>query len=244
MAVDQADRRAGVHAGARRQDRRAIGCAGGRALIRELERIRDDNLVAILQALRAQGNGEGWGAGKLLKDHEDRLFERAHAGAAARPHDTAEPLRLYETRVPPDWTDYNGHMSESRYLQAFGNATDALLLFAGVDKAHRDRGGSFYTVETHLVHKREARALEPIHVTTQVLAADGKRLHLFHMLHHTGTGDVLATAEHMLLHVDTKAGRAAPAEPAIAARLGEIAGAHATLPRPADAGRSVGERRG
>ncbi len=41
--------------------------------IRELERIRDDNLVAIIQALK-QG---GWGAGKTLADHERRLGERA-----------------------------------------------------------------------------------------------------------------------------------------------------------------------
>ena len=26
--------------------------------------------------------------------------------------------------VPLDWTDYNGHMNEARYLQAFGDATD------------------------------------------------------------------------------------------------------------------------
>ena len=34
--------------------------------IRELERIRDENLVGILKALRASQGGEGWGAGKLL----------------------------------------------------------------------------------------------------------------------------------------------------------------------------------
>ena len=34
--------------------------------IRELERIRDENLVGILKALRASQDGEGWGAGKLL----------------------------------------------------------------------------------------------------------------------------------------------------------------------------------
>ncbi len=39
--------------------------------IRELERIRDDNLVAIMQGLKAQG--DGWGAGALLKDYEKRL---------------------------------------------------------------------------------------------------------------------------------------------------------------------------
>ena len=38
-----------------------------------------------MQALRAQDGGKGWGAGALLKEYEDRLFEAAHREAAA-PH--------------------------------------------------------------------------------------------------------------------------------------------------------------
>jgi len=45
--------------------------------IRELERIRDDNLVAILRGLKGHNNGEGWGAGALLKDYEDGLRKNA-----------------------------------------------------------------------------------------------------------------------------------------------------------------------
>ncbi len=41
--------------------------------IRDLERIRDDNLVAIMEALSRQNNGNGWGAGALYKDYVDRL---------------------------------------------------------------------------------------------------------------------------------------------------------------------------
>ena len=45
--------------------------------IRELERIRDENLVGILHALKASRGGEGWGAGKLLADFERRLLAGA-----------------------------------------------------------------------------------------------------------------------------------------------------------------------
>ena len=41
--------------------------------IRELERIRDDNLIAIMRGLKTQNNGQGWGAGALLKDYEANL---------------------------------------------------------------------------------------------------------------------------------------------------------------------------
>jgi carnitine 3-dehydrogenase len=46
--------------------------------IRDLERIRDDNLVAIMAALSESRNGEGWGAGKLHREYAERL----QAGAA------------------------------------------------------------------------------------------------------------------------------------------------------------------
>ena len=41
--------------------------------VRELERLRDDNLVAILRALKDQDGGAGWGAGRLLRDYEATL---------------------------------------------------------------------------------------------------------------------------------------------------------------------------
>lgn len=43
--------------------------------IRELERIRDDNLVAIMEALGRQG--EGWGAGRLQNEYVRMLKQRA-----------------------------------------------------------------------------------------------------------------------------------------------------------------------
>jgi carnitine 3-dehydrogenase len=47
----------------------------------------------------------------------------------------------------------------------------------------------------------------------------------------------------MCLHVDMQAGRVVPAAPEVLARLQPIAAAHAALPRPAGAGRHIGQRR-
>ena len=44
--------------------------------IRDLERIRDENLVGFLHVLRGARDGKGWSAGKALKDYEARLRER------------------------------------------------------------------------------------------------------------------------------------------------------------------------
>jgi len=45
--------------------------------IRQLERIRDDNLVAIMDALSKQNKGKGWGAGALHKDYTKQLAKLA-----------------------------------------------------------------------------------------------------------------------------------------------------------------------
>jgi carnitine 3-dehydrogenase len=208
--------------------------AAGRS-VRELERLRDDCLVAVLQDLRAQNVG----AGAVLARWEGALS--AAAGDATRLGDgeVAAPLRLYETTVPGDWIDYNGHVNDSRYLQAFGEATDALLRAVGVDDAYVAAGGSYYTVETHLSHLGAAFAGDRLELSTQVLGVDGKRLQLFHVLRRSGEDAPLAVAEQMLLHVDAKAQRASTAPPEIGERLERIARAHASLPRPEQAGRAI-----
>src|SRR5512138_2330016 len=113
----------------------------GKYQIRELERIRDDNLIAILQALKVND----WGAGKTLAAYERRLFD----AGAAKPDslDFSQPIVTLERRVPADWTDYNNHMNESRYLQCFADASDALLRMIGVDADYVASGGSYFTVE-------------------------------------------------------------------------------------------------
>jgi carnitine 3-dehydrogenase len=206
----------------------------GHIPIRALERIRDDNLVAILQALKARD----WGAGKLLADHERRLFDAGSAIAAADP---SRPIPTTARQVPPDWTDYNGHMNEARYLQAFADATDAFLRLIGVDAGYIENGGSYFTVETHIRHLGEARAGEPIATDTQVIEGRGRRLRLFHRL--TSGDRLLATGEHMLIHVSLATRAASDPGAAVAAKLAAIARDHAEVPAPEGLGRAVGQPR-
>ncbi|MDK4741138.1 carnitine 3-dehydrogenase [Rhizobium sp. CNPSo 3464] len=209
--------------------------------IRELERIRDENLVGILQTLKGSHGDKGWGAGKLLKEFEHGLW--ASAGGGKMLSDVAQPLRLIETKVSPAWVDYNGHMTEHRYLQVFGDTSDALLRLIGVDLDYVERGHSYYTVETHIRHLGEAKLGQAIHSTCQLLSADEKRLHVFHTIYDTITGEAIATAEQMLLHVDAKAGKAAPAPEEVLSKIRPIAEAHAKLPAPEGVGRHVGQKR-
>jgi carnitine 3-dehydrogenase len=148
------------------------------------------------------------------------------------------PLRLYETTVAPEWADYNEHMSESCYLLVFGDGADAFFRFFGVDEDYRAAGRSLFTAETHLRHVREAHTGDRLRLTLQVLGVDGKRLHIVHEML-DDSGRVLATAEQLLLHVDTGAGRVAPFPGEILERLVQIRAAHAALPVPDYVGRVI-----
>ncbi|KPQ06399.1 MAG: carnitine 3-dehydrogenase [Rhodobacteraceae bacterium HLUCCA12] len=207
----------------------------GQHSIRDLERIRDSNLVGFLRALKERN----WGAGRVLNAHD---AARATAAAASAPPAVSQaPMTLAQMQVLPGWIDYNGHMTESRYLFAASETTDAFLRHIGAGLDYVAAGHSYYTAETHIMHLGEARLGDRLTGSVQVLAADEKRLHLFIRI---GTeGEAVATLEQMLLHVDMKAGRACPAAPEVQERLFAIREAQATLPRPSAAGRHVGQGR-
>jgi carnitine 3-dehydrogenase len=207
--------------------------AGGRS-IAELERIRDDCLVAVLRGLA----GEGFAAGEVVARTERELYERA--GSLADGGALADGrLRLHEVLVAPEWIDYNGHMTESRYLEVLADSTDAFLRRIGIVGAYIDGGHSYYTVETHIRHLGEAHAGDRLYVTTRLLGHDDKRLHLFHELFRAADDAPVATGEHMLLHVSRTAGKTAPASREILAVLQEIAAAQADLTWPEAAGSAI-----
>ncbi|QRM56046.1 carnitine 3-dehydrogenase [Sinorhizobium sp. BG8] len=209
--------------------------------IRELERIRDQNLVGIMQALKAGDDGRGWGAGKLLTEFEDHLW--ANAKKPEVDLGDAKALHLVDTKVSAAWVDYNGHMTEHRYLQVFGDTSDALLRLIGVDLEYVRDGHSYYTVETHIRNLGEAKLGDALYATCQILSSDEKRLHIFSTIYNAATKEALATAEQMMLHVDSKAGKAVTAPEKVLAKLQAITEAHAALPKPEGVGRAVGQKR-
>ena len=210
----------------------------GHLTIREMERIRDNNLVAMMRALKAQN----FASGAVLNHHDVTLS--AAAGMVRRASDIANPTQPIVTvrrAVPVDWLDYNGHMTESRYLQAFADASDRLMEIIGCDQAYIATGGSFFTAETHIRHIDETHLGSVIEVRTRVLMAEGKKMHLWHEMY--ARDKLLATGEHILIHVSLETRRPAPFSPEIAANLKMICEAQADLPAPEGLGRYVGQPR-
>ena len=156
--------------------------------IRQLERIRDNNLVAMMRALKQQNEA----AGALINTHEKTL-KSAHSLSLTQ--------RTGDRVIPIDWTDYNGHMNESRYGQVFSDSADYVLASFGVDEAYIQSGYSYFTVETSIKYLAETHAGEVVFVETQILLAEGKKLKLHHEMKRASDHVTLASCEQFLLHV-------------------------------------------
>jgi carnitine 3-dehydrogenase len=206
----------------------------GHHSIRELERIRDNNLVTMMRGLKAQN----WGAGALLNAQEQQMRVGTEMGAVAADLPADAPVLTARRTVPLDWTDYNGHMTESRYLQAFADATDRFMEIIGCDAEYIASGGSYFTAETHIRHLDEVHAGAVIEITTQVILGEGKKMHLFHEMRQSER--MLATGEHFLLHVSLETRKPSVPSASIEAALGRFAKGHAGLGAPEGLGRAIG----
>ncbi|WP_261844135.1 carnitine 3-dehydrogenase [Aliamphritea ceti] len=204
--------------------------------LRQLEQIRDDNLVGIM---RVQKNAD-WGVGAMLREHDQRL--KAMSPAQAQPEISAEPLQMFSGKVLPAWIDYNGHMNEANYLRVFSDATDNFMAFIGVNDAYIQAGQSYYTVETHIRHLDDIKLGQGIEVRTQLISQSAKKMHLFHFMYNRETGALIATGEHMLLHVDINAGKTCPATDYVQTRLTAIFDSHSDLAVPEGAGNAIGKK--
>jgi acyl-CoA thioester hydrolase len=149
-------------------------------------------------------------------------------------------LTTYQTRIIPDWVDYNGHLRDAFYLLIFSYATDALMDRLGLDSDNREASGnSLFTLELHLNYLHEVKLDTDVEVRTQIIGHDAKRVHLYHSLHKLDDDQELAGNEQMLLHVDLAGPRSAPFSPATLNRLQTIVADQQDLPAPAYIGRVI-----
>jgi len=194
MIADQSDAQSGHHS------------------IRELERIRDDNLVAMMRGLKTQN----WGAGELLNDFDQKLF-----GNRPEP-DFSKMIATVNRTIPADWTDYNGHMNEARYGQVFSDAADAFIQLVGADAEYIKAGFSFFTVDTHIRYIEECHAGDRVSVNTKVLLCEGKKVQLYHEMNHAD-GRLLCSGEQFMLHVDLNQRKSCPPRADLAEKLVAVA---------------------
>jgi carnitine 3-dehydrogenase len=186
----------------------------GHMSIRELERLRDDNLVAMMRALK----GQEAAAGKLILEHDATL---------RKPLADDVPLVTVRRKVPVDWTDMNGHMNEGRYGQIFSDASEEFMAHVGADRAYVDAGNSYFTAETTTKFLLETHAGEDVIVETKVTLGEGKKLRLWHEMKRASDGELMATCDQFLLHVSLETRKSCPPLPHVQEAIEALAKVHA-----------------
>src|ERR1700761_3778908 len=148
----------------------------------------------------------------------------------------SRPIVEYQDVVRPEWIDSNGHMNLAYYVVVFDLATDELYKALCIGDAYREASGnSCFTAETHTLYEREVHLGDNLLVRTWLLGADQKRLHYFHEMFHSESGERSAAQELMALHIDMGIRRVSqfPAEKYAALQVAVQKYAPARLPKGA-----------
>ena len=101
---------------------------------------------------------------------------------------------------------------------------------------------TIYTAEIHVCYVRELHLGDRVTCSFHLVDRDDKRLHVYQELRHVD-GWLSATSEVLSLHIDMAGPKVAPFPPDVKEKVDAMAAAHAALPRPERAGRSIGIRR-
>jgi len=142
--------------------------------------------------------------------------------------------------VRPDWIDVNRHMNIAYYVLVFDQALDHAFPGMGFELDRlKPINGSAFTAELHVTYLRELQEGDPIRVTTQLLEFDDKRCRFLQCLYHAGESYLAATQEWLMLFVDLGSRRVAAMPGWLQQRLAAVRAAHARLPVPPVAGRSI-----
>ncbi len=187
--------------------------------IRELERIRDKNLVAIMRSLK----WTNWRAGQLLNNMDQKLKQT--------PTGAGQLLQTINRVIPSSWTDYNGHMTDASYAEVFSFAGDAVMKLIGANQDYIDRGLSYFTVDVKISYIQECHQGDGVTVVTRISDGEGKKLGLEHALRND-KGELLATSVQLLLHVDLRARKTCMPEAPVRETLSRLARSHQTLAAP------------
>ena len=143
-------------------------------------------------------------------------------------------------RLEPQWIDYNGHLNVAYYNVLFDRAVDEVYELIGLGPSYLARTKhSTMVVEAHVRYLRELKLEDPVRVVVQLLDYDAKRIHLFEELRHATENWLSATSENMTLGVDMTTKKVSPFAPSVVDALAKMKAAHAKLPWPEAAGRSV-----
>ncbi len=141
--------------------------------------------------------------------------------------------------IEKEWIDYNGHLNMAYYNVLFDRASDDAFELMGLGPSYaRERKLTIYTAEVHICYVQELHLGDQVKVSFQLLDSDQKRLRAYQEIRHV-EGWLAATSETLSLHIDMAGPKVAAFPDDILEKIAALQAAHAALPHPARAGRSI-----
>jgi acyl-CoA thioesterase FadM len=133
-------------------------------------------------------------------------------------------LPAYQSKILPDWIDYNGHLRDAYYGLIASYAVDEVMDYLGLDAAYRQTTHcTLYSLEMHVHFLHEVKSTDDLVVVTSVLDFDRKRIHAGLKFSCSRVAEPVAIVDMMLLHVRQAEKPASAAFPeAVLQQLGEL----------------------
>ncbi len=155
----------------------------------------------------------------------------------------AAPFVSRVMEIEKDWIDYNGHLNMAYYNVLFDRCSDDAFEVMGLGPAYaKERRLTIYTAEVHICYVQELHLGDKVTVSFHLIDHDDKRLRAYQEIRHAD-GWLAATSESLSLHIDMGGPKVAPFPADIMEKVKAMRAAHAVLPMPERAGRSIAIKR-
>ena len=112
-------------------------------------------------------------------------------------------MLLTTKKIIKEWTDYNGHMNLSYYIQIFEMGAEVIISkFKMGEHSAKTEKKSTMVVETHTTYNQEVKEGDEVDVFLSHFDHDNKRLHYKLEMYNKNKNVLSATTEVLSLYID------------------------------------------
>ena len=136
----------------------------------------------------------------------------------------------YQTTIPEEYLDRNGHMNVAWYGTLFARSNSWVFRTLGFSREYRElhRTGCFF-LESHMRYLSEVHAGEDVSLHARFVGRSTKRIHTIHFLRNDTRKVVAATCEMISGHVDMTIRRMSPFPDVVAEQFDATLSEHEAL---------------
>ncbi|MCW0001757.1 thioesterase family protein [Pararhizobium sp. YC-54] len=154
--------------------------------------------------------------------------------------EVAEPLRLVENHVKPEWVDEYQHLNMAQYLTICDQANWAFWNWLNhpAQTIESRKGHEYVIVENHVIYIGELAEGANFVIDTILTDIDDKRFILFHHIY-DADGNLAATNEVKCLGFNLESRRIEAWQPVVAERMKLVLERQIHLARPEQSGQGI-----